>query len=153
MLSVTPPCFQSLPQPPHSPLQRLYPIIPLSPKHAHNHQPEVMRLVVHVAHSWEVMWNRNALNSRSGIHREGWVCKCVRVWELESKDEALRGPAPPRTPNHLRWVSEGVWGIQNIWRPKVLGIIIMVIYSEWGSWEPWGLRRVKEQGGTFQTFK
>lgn len=38
-------------------------------------QPKVMWLVARVLHSWEVMRNRNALNSRSGIHSWGYVCE------------------------------------------------------------------------------
>lgn len=82
-LSLTPSAApDELCQPPphntHNPQQRLYPIIPRSFKHPHTHQPEVMRLVARVLHSWEVMRNRNALNSRSGIHR--WGCVCAWWW-------------------------------------------------------------------------
>lgn len=99
--------------PPHNPQQRLYPISPRSFKHPRTHQPEVMRLVARAPHSWEVMRNRNALNSRSGIHRWGYVCSavcvvlCVSVYVLgagrevmlENKDKmAIRGlTAPLRT--------------------------------------------------------
>lgn len=72
-----------------------------------------MRLVARAPHSWEVMRNRNALNSRSGIHRWGYVCSAVcvvlhvsvyvlgggREVMLENKDKmAIRGlTAPLRT--------------------------------------------------------
>lgn len=57
-------------------------------QHPHTHQPEVMRPVARAPHSWEVMWNRNAFNSRSGIHRWGcvwrrWRISSVRVYRIE----------------------------------------------------------------------
>lgn len=90
------------PSSPHNPQQRLYPIIPLSFKHPHTHQPEVMRLVARVLHSWEVMRNRNALNSRSGIHRRGCVCACVCM--------CVRACLPPQVLEHLNLQS--VWSRQ-----------------------------------------
>lgn len=53
------------------------------------HQDEVMRLVARALHSMEVMRNRNALNTQSGVQRRGCMQLCVYVVQEE---EGRGGP-------------------------------------------------------------